>query len=190
MQQAKDIMAEFMTKVEAQKEDGPTERVAKRFAVAAAAGEIATSLDVTGWNKEDALNAAIICYFCWLSNYRGKDHKEYKLVETLNNFIEKHGQSRFNNVDDEYDSKTINMVGFRKQNDYLDTYYMFPTAFKTEIVQPSDLTTKEAVIMLCRLGIIKGDASNNPQGPKKFKKKTHRYYEIDGNKLAEYPLDQ
>ena len=76
--------------------DGQVRRVADRFALVAAAGEIATALNLTGWPAGAALSAAQRCFADWLAERGGVGSSEVaeakrRIAETL----QLHGSSRF-----------------------------------------------------------------------------------------------
>jgi putative DNA primase/helicase len=76
--------------------DGQVRRVADRFALLAAAGEIATALNLTGWPAGAALSAAQRCFADWLAERGGVGSSEVaeakrRIAETL----QLHGSSRF-----------------------------------------------------------------------------------------------
>jgi uncharacterized protein (DUF927 family) len=71
-------------------------RVAKRFAIVAAAGEMATSADITGWQAGQATTAVRVCLDNWLDNYgRDGEHEQRQIIEHIKAFIEQFGSSRF-----------------------------------------------------------------------------------------------
>jgi len=78
-----------------------TARAARRFALLAAAGELATSFGITGWDEHEANDAARRCFDDWLSN-RGTtgSSDDAAAVAQVMAFIEAHGASRFQSEDD------------------------------------------------------------------------------------------
>ena len=96
-------------------------RVAKRFAIVAAAGEMATQAGITGWQAGQATKAVITCLDNWLDNYgRDGEHEQRQIIEHIKAFIEQHGSSRFqpcyrsNRLD--FEEKTSNRVGYRNMD--------------------------------------------------------------------------
>jgi putative DNA primase/helicase len=70
-------------------------RVANRFALVAAAGELATMYGVTGWEVGDAFEAAEVCFLAWLSNRVGTGASDIERgIEKIKHFILSEG-SRF-----------------------------------------------------------------------------------------------
>jgi len=114
-------------------------RVAKRFAIVAAAGEMATSADITGWQAGQATTAVRVCLDNWLDNYgRDGEHEQRQIIKHIQAFIEQHGSSRFeprhSHTCADFEPKTSNRVGYRniKTGDY---YFMINT-FDTQVCQP------------------------------------------------------
>ena len=96
-------------------------RVAKRFAIVAAAGEMATQASITGWQAGQATTAVKTCLDNWLDNYgRDGEHEERQIIEHFKAFIEQHGSSRFQpcykNTRSDFEERTPNRVGYRNMD--------------------------------------------------------------------------
>lgn len=103
---------------------GQARRVAARFALVAAAGELATRLGVTGWPEHTAWQAARVCFKAWLDARGGAGNlEEDAIVNHLRTLIELHGEARFTrweNVDattDPHAPRTVNRLGFRRSHE-------------------------------------------------------------------------
>ena len=114
-------------------------RVAKRFAIVATAGEMATQANITGWQAGQATTAVMTCLDNWLDNYgRDGEHEQRQIIKHIQAFIEQHGSSRFeprhSHTCADFEPKTSNRVGYRniKTGDY---YFMINT-FDTQVCQP------------------------------------------------------
>lgn len=130
---------EFMSIVVPKNADGQVSRVAKRFALVAAAGELATSFSITGWEKGDAIHSAKACFFDWLNGRGGTgSQEEQAILSQVRRFFEQHGDSRFTPWDADKDHKTINRVGYCKKQDREIAFFVFPESFKTEIAKGFD----------------------------------------------------
>lgn len=94
--------------------DGQVRRVADRFALVAVAGELATSLGVTGWPEGVAAEAAMRCLRDWLASRGGIGSAEVADARNrLRRAIEVDGHSRFLPWD--HDSRTVlrtNALGY------------------------------------------------------------------------------
>ena len=78
---------------------GQVRRVARKFGLVAAAGELAIKLGVLPWNKGEAFEAAVYAFDLWLK-YRGTsgslDLKQ--TLERIQSLFEKSGDARFDIV--------------------------------------------------------------------------------------------
>lgn len=76
--------------------DGQVRRVADRFALVAAAGEVATSLGITGWPEGEALASVQRCWTDWLTERGGHGSSEVSDARArLRRIVEVDGHSRF-----------------------------------------------------------------------------------------------
>ena len=109
-------------------------RVAKRFAIVAAAGEMATLAGITGWQAGQATTAVMRCLDNWLDNYgRDGEHEQRQIIEHIKAFIEQHGSSRFQpcykNTRLNFEERTPNRVGYRNME--TGDYYFSKETFDT-----------------------------------------------------------
>jgi uncharacterized protein (DUF927 family) len=111
--------------------DGQIRRAATRFGLVAAAGELATALEITGWEAGNATWAASVCFSAWLERRGYVGPAEIKDgIEQVRRFFALHGESRFSPEGDSANGRpTINRAGFRT-NGY---FYVFPEIFRSEI---------------------------------------------------------
>lgn len=101
--------------------DGQVSRVSARFALAAAAGELATGIGLLPWPDGEASRAAAICFKAWLDRRGGIGSAETESgLRQVRAFIEAHGMSRFEPIRDgefsDAEARTINRVGFRRKD--------------------------------------------------------------------------
>lgn len=82
-------------------ESGQAQRAARRFALLALAGELATGYGITGWPRGEATRAAQLGFQGWKSLRPSHDgnSEHHQILAAINSFIERHGDSRFSNVD-------------------------------------------------------------------------------------------
>ncbi|CAP57543.1 DUF927 domain-containing protein [Gluconacetobacter diazotrophicus] len=140
--------------------DGQVRSVAARFALIAAAGEIATDYRVLPWARGEAMKAAGVCFQAWLSE-RGSvgASEDVKAIEQVRAFIEQHGESRFTNLtpdpttgDDRTDDRvrTINRAGFKRRVTTQDggrwEYLILPVMWKTEVCKGLDAANVAKVL--------------------------------------------
>jgi len=113
-------------------------RVAKRFAIVAAAGEMATGAGITGWQAGQATTAVMTCLDNWLDNYgRDGEHEQRQIIEHIKAFIELHGSSRFqpchSTAYQDFETKITNRVGY---HNYDTGEYYFTTSTFDEVCSP------------------------------------------------------
>jgi putative DNA primase/helicase len=111
--------------------DGQVQRVARRFALLAGAGELATTFKITGWEEYSAFNAVACCFKDWIKLRGGLSAKEPQIaLSQVRHFFELHGESRFTPwLSDVSQNKTLNRAGFRKNGEF----FVFPEVFKQDI---------------------------------------------------------
>ncbi|MDY0331741.1 MAG: DUF927 domain-containing protein [Thiomonas sp.] len=136
---------------------GQVHRVARRFAVVGAAGELATTAGLTGWPAGEAERAARRCFQDWLATRGGLGNSEDRqMLAQVRRFLELHGEGRFtdwNRADDDHAPRTLSRAGFRKAakdaaGDVESwTYYVLPETFKTEVCAGFDV---KAVLRVLR----------------------------------------
>lgn len=158
---------------------GQVNRAAYRFALVAAAGEIATEWNITGWDTYEAGRAAETCFKSWLEQRGGNANQEHiAILSQVRRFFELHGESRFTDwtrpvSDDSHAAKTINRAGYRKHSSEKDDkgnlvytdefdingaekvakmteFFVFKEAFEQEVCAGFDYK------VVCRLLLEKG----------------------------------
>jgi uncharacterized protein (DUF927 family) len=145
----------FIAKALPASASGQAHRAAARFGLAAAAGELATALGVTGWPEGTATTAAQVCLNAWLDERGGAENMEGDAIVTrLQQVIERFGESRFTRWDglaaktDDHAPRTADRLGFRRTVEHgmgdgvytLVTYYFLPTAWRAEVFKGMSLT--------------------------------------------------
>ena len=142
---------------------GQARRVAGRFALVAAAGELATQWGVTGWQPGESMTAAITCFKAWVDGYGGQENKEERdMLAQVRRFLEAH-TDRFVLIDRASDShapKTLNRAGYRKPaTDGLSEYLVLPETFKTEVCK--GFNYRDVFKLLSGKGYVKSDGGRN-----------------------------
>lgn len=88
-------------------------RVADRFAVIALAGEMAIAYGLLPWPQGSALADCQLLYGEWLSRVGSGNAEDRQILAGILDFIDKHGSSRFSDVDDHApDAKVFNRAGY------------------------------------------------------------------------------
>ncbi len=136
---------------------GQVKRVGRRFGLVAAGGELATSFGITGWKRCTASEAVAKCFGDWLE-HRGNDQdlEEKKILSQVQLFFEMHGESRFSPWNAEFDGKTYNRAGFKKNEGNKTEYFVLEEVFKNEISQGYDW--RQAAKILVKKGYIKASS--------------------------------
>jgi len=105
---------------------GQVWRAARRFALFAAAGELATGYGITGWIEGEALAASADGLRDWLGHRGGAEPAEVlRGIEQVRAFIARHGSSRFADWNQPNDN-VRDRAGFRRDGAYL----FYPVAFR------------------------------------------------------------
>lgn len=123
----KTLKQEFMEAHVTSEASGEVIRAAERFALIAAAGELAIQADVCPWEQGEATWAASLCFQSWVK-LRGSigatDDEE--AVRQVRLFLETHGASRFQEKANE---KIVNRAGFRRDGEFL----ILPEVWRKEV---------------------------------------------------------
>ena len=170
--------------------DGQVRRVADRFALIAAAGEIATALGVTGWPSGAALSAAHRCFADWLAERGGIGSSEVSEAKRrISEALQLHGASRFqgwarSRSDRMVITKRMGFVrleGNQGQEDVESTFFFLAEPLKEVL---AGLDFRAVVAELVASGVIVDQAGKPnkvfhvPSGGGK-----HRLYQIARDKL-------
>jgi putative DNA primase/helicase len=139
-------------------------RAFKRFALVAAAGELATTYGITGWSEGDATQGVFTCFQEWL-NARGSagPQEELRVLSNIRYFFEVHGESRFSLWQDPMQDqqwKTINRAGFRKKSDHGEEFFVLREVFKRELCAGNDPTFVAQVCL--KNGLLLPDPKGGP----------------------------
>lgn len=149
--------------------DGQVERAGQRLGLIAAAGELATEFQLTGWKKGDATRAAAWALATWIDNRGGTGaFEDWQAVAQVRLFIEAHGQSRFQSLLPIIDSDSqpvegesgvdsgsrpvVNRAGWRKGQDRDERWLIPSETWKTEVC--AGLDSKLVARVLAKRGMI------------------------------------
>ena len=123
-----EVQQAFNEAIEIAEQPGQVQRVAKRFALIAAGGEIATDAGITGWSTGTSIHAALTCFKVWRSSWAPDgSHEEQRAISQVQGFLQQH-QSRFEVVPSEGDVPH-NKAGYINSGEY----WIFPHVFTDEI---------------------------------------------------------
>jgi uncharacterized protein (DUF927 family) len=124
-------------------------RVARRFALAAVAGELATHYGLTGWPQGEAMRGARECFSAWLEAFGGNGNREGRaILEHVRAFFEKHGASRFEYMHATDDQRVYNRAGFISiREDGSREFWVLGEAFRSEICDGFNERTVKTVLI-------------------------------------------
>ncbi|WP_262299649.1 DUF927 domain-containing protein [Microvirga sesbaniae] len=164
---------------------GQAFRVAQRFALIAAAGELARDALNLPWGENEPERAAAICFDAWRSTLGGEGPGELlAAVEALRAAVEKHGESRFRPLHELAADMPVNGQGFRDLIGYRfhrnkQLYWGF-TATGWKEVLAGVAEPKSVAAMLADRGELL--VSNSDRA-------THRYHvKVEGTSKAVYAV--
>jgi putative DNA primase/helicase len=141
-------LAMDLTPVEAGNQVG---RAINRFALVAAAGELATELGITGWPQGEATRAVRVCLKAWLDERGYLGNKEDKATrDQVRGFVVSHQFSRFADWFDP-NHRPANMVGYRKVEAGSVSFIVLPSAW-AEITKGRD--PKRAALLCVEAGYL------------------------------------
>ncbi len=125
---------------------GQARRVAGRFALVGAAGELATRWGITGWGAGEAMKAAGVCFTAWLSNRGGEGNQEERaMLEKVREFLRRYGESAFTDWDrpsmkDTHAPVRSDRAGWRRHDETKDEvhFYVSNEAFRSRVCKGFD----------------------------------------------------
>ncbi|WP_347460337.1 DUF927 domain-containing protein [Acinetobacter thermotolerans] len=152
MRKAQELLDNFIAQ-QTQAKNGQANRVLRRFAVVAVAGELATLAGITGWQRGRAFEAIAQCFNTWLATLgNGENMEETKILEHIKAFFDANGTSRFEDltVRRQADGEIIrprinNRVGYYDHESKM--YLVFPTMFKQEMCKGMNMDHVKKVLI-------------------------------------------
>lgn len=129
---------------------GQVKRVAQRFALVAAAGELASEYGITGWQLGVANKAIMQCYHAWLA---GRDagtgsYEKDLILRQIRHFFQSHA-ARFDvfelSSNELYRTVPNNCAGFRSRD---GDFYVYPETFRNEICKGLGNIKEVAKVMI------------------------------------------
>jgi putative DNA primase/helicase len=159
---------------------GQVARVARRFALVAVAGELATEFGITGWLPQEATICTKVMFDAWIEARGGTgDGERTRMLNQVRAFFEAHGSSRFtywHRATDDHAPNTMYRAGFKRVVDdhgkplsdpvgdiskdaFADgqiEYYVLPSVFRDEVCKGYDY--KAVCRLLIELGHLMPDS--------------------------------
>ena len=192
-----DLRAAFLAKHVPSGAAGQVLSVASRFALVAAAGELAREYGVLPWQSGEAMRAAGACFMAWLAQRGGTGSGEdATAVAQVRQFLEAHGESRFTLlVPSERGAdpalpdaaRTINRAGYRQRvgsDGERWQYLVLPETWKAEVCKGLD--AKRTADLLIARGWLLGTTSRDRSAPVTIPGEgKRRVYRVSGAILAD-----
>ena len=119
------LMAEFLAHVP-EGADGQIKRAANRFALVAAAGELAR--EITGWPEGESSRGVKACFDSWLAGRGEGSHESNQAIESVKAQLLTWGDSRFGQV------TNCPVWGVKTERDF----WVYPAAFRDELCRGLD----------------------------------------------------
>ncbi len=143
-------------------------RVADRFAVIALAGEMAIAYGLLPWTPGTALADCQLLYGEWLSRVGGGNAEDRQILAGILDFIDKHGSSRFSNVEDQTpDTKVFNRAGYWEVVG-TKRLYLFNKSALTEAAHGHGLA-RVVKALECAGALAKHDTDRDSRRTKKYR---------------------
>jgi uncharacterized protein (DUF927 family) len=161
------IQADFDLENLSLKASGQAKRLADRFALVGAAGELATEWGVTGWEKGEAMQAAAQCFRAWLSSRGGEGNQEEReMLRAVKEFLLRYGESSFTDwyrpaLADSHAPVKVDRAGYRRSSADSVEYYIFLEVFMSRVCEGFNHAAV-ARLLLKRGYIRKGTEKDRP----------------------------
>jgi putative DNA primase/helicase len=139
----------------------------------ALAGELATEYGITGWQTGGAVNGVIECFAKWRESFGGGDIEEQQVLSSVKDFIDRFGDSRFSNINDDAQIKINDRAGY-----WLDEtegrVYLFNDAGMKEALEKNGL--KRGLEVLKKQGWLMTDSDRNKKQYRVHTGNRERFY--------------
>jgi uncharacterized protein (DUF927 family) len=145
----KEVMRKFQAACLTDQAHGQARRVADRFALVGAAGELATKWGITGWEPGEAFQAALICFEAWKARRGGDGNQEERAaLGQVREFLRRYGESAFSdwerpaNDSDKHAPVRSDRAGYRRHDGKTDAdaveFYIFTEVWKSRVCKGFD----------------------------------------------------
>lgn len=148
-----DGIQQFVAEAVPKEAAGQALRVARRFALVAMAGELATHYGLTGWAEGEASKAARKCFDAWLESFGGTGNREERAVlSQVQAFLEAHGASRFEDLAAPNEQRIPNRAGFYRAGANGEReFVVLPEAFRREVCQGFDEKAVKVALLKAKM---------------------------------------
>jgi putative DNA primase/helicase len=167
-------MDAFLKAVLPEDATGVIPRAALRFALVAAAGELATRLKLTGWKKGEAFKAAKKCFASWLEHHKTFDPVTMAVDRVQRFIIENHAKFEVVGGDVRLNGSK---VGYEKKGQFL----ILPNVFRDSVCAGVD---PEAVAdALEHAGYLHTSGPNRKKKQERIGGELAYFYSVSGSLL-------
>lgn len=190
---AAEVMAGFMATAKRADDHGQVHRAALRFALVAAAGELAAAFGVAPWEGGEASAACLMLFNRWADAFgRSAPREERDVLRTLKGSIEQQ-LSRFANLNEdrgtEWEEATSDRAGEARSLSTLglrhvsgpDTFYLFHDAGWAEVFRGFDLRFAAQTVL--DAGYLEKGDGKHLKKQKKVQSQNRRFYWIKASLL-------
>jgi uncharacterized protein (DUF927 family) len=156
---------------------GQAARVAQRFGLACAAGELGVQLGILPWEQSDPLKDATELFENWLDERGGAaPYEARQAIAQVRQFIEMHGDSRFDDITirDPDRKPVVNRAGFRRDQGEARRWLIPPEVWRNEIC--AGLNPRETAKTLAGLHMLETDGEGKFSRSETVNGKKQRFY--------------
>jgi putative DNA primase/helicase len=159
---------EFLKKYLPKNAASQTQRAASKFAVVAAAGELATELGITGWPEGHAAAAVAKCFEAWQERLPAANNiEELQIIDGVRKMIEEHGSSRFEDLSGKLGGfVTRDRIGFHNHENGDVEYILTPGSYERHVCKGH--SKKLVTRVLKQRQILKLESDSCPQVRRKL----------------------
>jgi uncharacterized protein (DUF927 family) len=148
-----------------------------------AAGELAIDWGLTPWHQGEAREASAWAFRRWIELRGGTEPAEARqALAQVRLFIEQHGESRFEPLDDDGGRPVTNRAGWRKGSGAERRWYVPPEIWRSEIC--SGLDPRFVARSLAERGMLARQPSGDLQSVVKVQGTVKRAYVLTAEILA------
>lgn len=166
--------------------DGQVKRVANRFGLLAAAGELATEMGILPWRPGCELSAAKRCFWDWITARGGMRSAEMlAAIARVREYLSSHGASRFESWESCSQERVVNRVGYIREMEGTTYFLVYKDPFRNEIC--AGMNPKEVVHCLKERGhLLLGYKGEDTRHHKLHKLRVSpRFYTINASVLED-----
>jgi putative DNA primase/helicase len=164
---------------------GQVKRVAQRFALVAAAGELATAYGITGWEIGASIAAAEKCFNAWLGDKEmsTSSYEENNILEQVRHFFLENAVRfdlyKIHSLEEQNHNTPYRCAGFRTEQ---GEFYVFSETFKNEICKGLG-TPADVAKLLLKHGLLKKEKAEPTWIP--IKNKAIRVYHFSNTIIGQ-----